>query len=69
MRDQLKNREYWQRIWIRFKDGDLDAFGEIYEEYIDLMYDYGSKITQDKDLVKDCIQDLFVDLYKYGEKT
>jgi len=60
-----KNRDYWQLLWLKFKDGDRDSFGEIYHEFADKLFSYGSKIASDRELLKDCIQDLFVDLYKY----
>lgn len=52
-------------IWNKIKDGDLDAFGSLYDDYIDKLYRYGINICSDKELVKDCIHDLFVDLFKY----
>jgi RNA polymerase sigma factor (sigma-70 family) len=60
----VKNRSHWSEIWIRFHSGDRNAFIEIYEEFIDLLFAYGSKITNDRELVKDCIQDLFYNLYR-----
>lgn len=61
----LKNRQYWGKIWFSFKAGDTDAFEEIYKEFSDALFSYGSKITKDRDLLKDSIQDLFIDLYRY----
>jgi RNA polymerase sigma factor (sigma-70 family) len=55
-------------LWQRFKKGDEDAFFHLYDQHIDLLYRFGSQYTQDKDLIKDCIHDLFLDLYKYREK-
>lgn len=40
------------------------AFREIYEEFIDALFSYGCKITRDRELVKDCIQDIFIDLQR-----
>lgn len=51
-------------VWCRFRSGDRAAFREIYEEFIDLLYAYGSKITRDHELVKDSIQDIFIDLQR-----
>ena len=61
-----KNTEYWQLLWLKFKSGDRDSFDEIYQEFIDRLFAYGSKMTTDRELIKDCIQDLFIDLYKYN---
>ncbi len=59
-------REYWQIIWDKFKSGDQKAFEIIYNEYVDVLYAYGSKMTSDKSLVEDSIQDLFIDIYTYN---
>ena len=68
MENLTKDRTYWQNTWNRFKEGDREAFGEIYNEYTDMLYDYGMKLSGNQELVKDCIQDLFVDLFRYGKK-
>ena len=65
----LNNRidaEYWQLIWKKFKAGDRNAFKTIYNEFADALFSYGSRYTSERDLVKDAIQDLFVDVYTYG---
>jgi DNA-directed RNA polymerase specialized sigma24 family protein len=49
---------------FRFRSGDQAAFGEIYSGFIDSLLSYGLKITRDRELVKDCIQDVFVNLHK-----
>ena len=48
--------------------GDRFAFSEIYEEFADVLFAYGVKITNDRELVKDCIQDLFFNIYRYNIK-
>lgn len=65
MSGSVKDRNYWAGIWIRFQSGDRLAFSEIYEEFVDSLFAYGSKITGDRELVKDCIQDLFYNLHRY----
>jgi len=66
--DTRIDAEYWQMIWEKFKSGDRDAFQTIYNEFVDVMFSYGSRITSDRDLLKDAIQDLFIDIYTYGGK-
>jgi len=61
-----KNSAYF--LWERFKNGDNDAFYSIYDQYFDSLYSYGLYFTSDKDLIKDCIHDLFLDLYKYRKR-
>lgn len=42
--------------------GDVAAFSTLYDMYIQQMLNYGCCITSDIELVKDCIQDVFVRL-------
>ena len=51
-------------FWLKFKEGDKTAFESLYKMYIDDMYAYGLKISADKELVKDCIQEVFIDIYE-----
>ena len=66
MTKDQRNKYYWDQIWLKFKAGDRDSFEEIYNEFVDQLYAYGAKITTNRELLKDCIQDLFMDLYKYS---
>ena len=64
MNSLIKDRTHWLEVWYRFRMGNQAAFGEIYEEFTDSLFAYGSKITRDRELVKDCIQDIFIDLQR-----
>lgn len=50
-------------IWRSFKSGDKDSFKTIYFKYYGNLYEYGMRITADKELVKDTIHDLFIKLW------
>jgi RNA polymerase sigma factor (sigma-70 family) len=63
----IDNRDHWKIVWEKFKTGDRQAFDEIYQEFADQLFAYGAKITTDHELLKDCIQDLFIDLYRYNK--
>ena len=54
-------------LWNRFKEGDSKAFEQIYNLYVDDLYRFGKSITARHALTKDCIQDVFVDLWHYRE--
>ena len=60
-------------IWQEFKKGNENAFNFIYDTYFPILYNYGCQFTNDKEVVKDHIQDLFVDLKikrsKLGDTT
>lgn len=49
--------------WARFISGDDDAYTWIYETYVQTLYQYGLCLTSDIEMIKDCIQDLFVYIY------
>lgn len=51
-------------VWIAgLKEGDVEAFSSIYNAYIPILLNFGCKLTDDKELLKDCIHDIFVKLY------
>ncbi|WP_198440076.1 RNA polymerase sigma factor [Pareuzebyella sediminis] len=51
------------QLWKEFKAGSEEAFSLIYRKNVSLLYSYGLKIVTDKELIKDCIQDLFVEIW------
>ncbi|MFK5974724.1 MAG: sigma-70 family RNA polymerase sigma factor [Flavobacteriaceae bacterium] len=55
-------------LWANFVNGNQKAFASIYNEHIASLYVYGCKICQDQDLIKDCIQDVFIDLFQNGSQ-
>jgi RNA polymerase sigma factor (sigma-70 family) len=57
-------RDRDKAIWASFKSGNKNAFTFIFNTYIKILYAYGEKITRDKALVQDCIQDLFIELWR-----
>ena len=64
MINSIKDRFHWLEVWTRFRTGNRAAFGEIYEAFIDSLFAYGNKLTRDRELIKDCIQDIFIDLQR-----
>lgn len=50
-------------LWELFLSGDKKALAYIYKRQYILLTAYGLKLTDDLELVKDAIQDLFVKLY------
>jgi len=50
-------------LWIRYKNGDIDALGVIFRHYFRDIYHYGMKIMSESDVVKDVIQEMFVKLW------
>ena len=55
-------------LWNDFIKGDEDAFRLIYNNHVQTLFNFGCNFTHDKELVKDCIHDVFIDLSKYRSK-
>lgn len=55
-------------LWQQLKNGDGKAFERIYTIYVDDLYRFGKSITDRHALIKDCIQDVFIDLWHYRVK-
>jgi RNA polymerase sigma factor (sigma-70 family) len=55
-------------LWKKFKDGDEPAFIYIYNTYYKILLNLGVQFTKDSELVKDCVQDLFIDIRENKEK-
>lgn len=45
-----------------YREGNRAAFTEIYHMYIQMLLNYGHCLTTNTELIKDCIQDVFVKL-------
>lgn len=54
-----------QELWRAFKKGNREAYATIYHQHIRVLFSYGNKLCDERDLVKDCIQDLFYYLWKH----
>ena len=66
---QKSLRERARQLATDFCAGDDGAFAELYDLYVQILFNYGMKLTQDQELIKDCIHDVFVKVYsKRNEK-
>lgn len=52
-----------EALLTSFVRGDMTAFSQLYDLHINPLLSYGLKLTLDKELLKDCIHDVFVKLY------
>jgi len=51
-------------LWESFRKGDKDAFAALFREYYGTLYRFGNKFTNDTELLEDCIQELFIELWQ-----
>ncbi len=52
------------KLWSELKSGNKAAFIAIYNQYIGDLIRYGCQLVNDKTLVEDTVQDLFVSLWE-----
>lgn len=64
MNDPLHKPDELSIIWNRFRTADKEAFANLFELTSDRLYRYGTKFVKDEELVKDCIQELFIKLHQ-----
>lgn len=57
-----EREEAAQTLLAAYRQGDQNAFMSLYDMYAEMLLNYGLCITSDKELVKDCIQDVFIKL-------
>lgn len=51
-------------LWNRIQEDDIAAFDEFYHKHVSSLYNYSRRITNNEALIEECIQSLFVQLYK-----
>jgi RNA polymerase sigma factor (sigma-70 family) len=49
--------------WVRFKNGDREAFASLYQQHIHSLIAYGCKLCPDREILKDTIHELFVEIW------
>jgi len=49
-------------LWVKFLAGDNEAISTLYKEFAHDLYSYGRRLTKDEHLVKDCIQEVFIQI-------
>jgi RNA polymerase sigma factor (sigma-70 family) len=54
--------------WKQFVSGDADSFTQLFQHFSKPLFNYGVKVVNDEELVKECLQDLFLTLWKSRSK-
>jgi len=56
-------------LWQSYVNGDDHCLSLIYNGCVNNLLSYGLKFTTDRDLVHDCLQEVFIDLFVKKQKT
>ncbi|MBN7811113.1 sigma-70 family RNA polymerase sigma factor [Algoriphagus sp. H41] len=65
MNPKLQVAEEESAYWLRLKDGDQSALRFFYELYVDELFGFGMTLTGSESQVKDAVQDVFLELWRY----
>jgi RNA polymerase sigma-70 factor (ECF subfamily) len=63
MPDYLDNQTTRQ-LWQRMRAGDQAAFDQLARMHHRLLLNFGSQYSKDRELIKDCVQDLFLGIWE-----
>jgi RNA polymerase sigma factor (sigma-70 family) len=55
-------------LWNQLRLGDEEAFSSLFERYYSTLVNYGKTLMTGEDRVKDCVQDVFVNIWTYRYK-
>jgi len=51
------------QLWQQLKEGSELALGKLLKKYFNPLQNYGYKFIRNKDFVKDCVQEVFVEIW------
>lgn len=55
------------RLWSQLRRGEKVGMERLYLKFSDELFRYGMAVKPNRSFVKDCIQELFIDLWKYKD--
>lgn len=67
MSKQLTSAEH-SHLWDTFRSGSRDAFSQLYELFAADLYRYGYNLIRNKQVVEDCLHELFLHLHENRER-
>lgn len=56
-------------LWVAFREGSENAFDLIYGKMFPVLFHYGYRLCGDEELVKDCIQNIFVEIWQKRDQV
>lgn len=56
------------QLWQQLKEGNELAFGKLLTRYFNPLQNYGVKFVQDEAFVKDCVQEVFIEIWNRRDR-
>ena len=57
-----------KQLWQQLRDGSELALGKLLAKYFNPLQNYGYKFVRDEDFVKDCVQEVFIEIWNRREQ-
>ena len=51
--------------WNNLKKGDAEALGFLYDKYVDKLFLKACRLTNNRDIAKDVVQEVFLEIWHY----
>lgn len=58
-----------EELWDLMRQSSKSAFSILYKRYVHILYNFGKRITSDKEIISDTIQELFTELWEKRKTT
>lgn len=68
MNPKLQIAEEESAYWLQLKSGDQSALRFFYEAYVDELFSFGMSLAADESQVKDAVQEVFLELWRYHSR-
>jgi len=66
----LKNDPQLETNWLqRLQQNDEQALAALMRNYYEALYNYAARFTTDEDIIKDCLQEVFISLWQRRESA
>jgi len=66
----LKNDPQLEINWLqRLQQNDEQALADLMRNYYEALYNYAARFTTDEDIIKDCLQEVFISLWQRRESA
>jgi len=66
----LKNDPQLETNWLqRLQQNDEQALADLMRNYYEALYNYAARFTTDEDIIKDCLQEVFISLWQRRESA
>lgn len=56
------------QYWVQLKEGSEFALSKLVKKYFNILQNYAYKFNQDRDFIKDCVQEVFIEIWQRRDR-